>query len=65
MQRANRLAGGQLLVGQHRVRARLVSKDLHHGIQRRVHGIDASQVRIHHFHRAQLPTRDALRQFTG
>ena len=32
---------------------------------RRVHGIDASQARIHHFHRAQLSTRNALRQFTG
>ncbi len=65
MQRADRLAGGQLLVGQDSAGAGLVGKHPHHGVQRRVHCIDASQVRIHRFHRTQLPTRNALRQFGG
>ena len=45
--------------------AGLVGKHAHHGVQRRVHRIDASQMRIHHFHRAQLPARNTLRQFSG
>jgi hypothetical protein len=48
-----RLARGQLLVGQGRAGTGLVSKHAHQGVQRRVHLIDASQMRIHHFHRAQ------------
>jgi hypothetical protein len=52
MQGANCLARGQLPVGQGRAGTGLVSKHSHQGIQRRVHLIDASQMRIHHFHRA-------------
>jgi hypothetical protein len=59
------LSGGQPLVGQDRAGACLVSQHPDHGVQRRVHRIDASQVRIYHLRRAQLSTRNALRQFSG
>lgn len=65
MQRPARLTGGQPLVGQGRVGARLVCQNADHGVQRRVHRINASQVRIDRFDRAQLSARDALREFSG
>ena len=53
------------LVGLYGRSARLVGQHAHHGIQRRVHRIDTRQMGIHHFHRTQLPARNALRQFSG
>ena len=65
MQRANGLAGGQLLVRLDGSRAGLVGQHAHDGIQRRVHRIDARKMGIHHFNRTQLPARNALRQLSG
>jgi hypothetical protein len=65
MQGADGLAGGQSPVSHGRASAGLVSQNSHHGIERRVHGIDARKVGIYHLRGTQLSTCDALRQFSG
>ena len=65
MQGANLLTGGQPLVGQDRAGTGLFSEHPDHGVQSWVHGIDASQVRVHHLRRTQLTKRNAACQFSG
>ena len=56
---------GQLPVGQSCASARLLGQHSHHGVQRRVDGIDAGEVRIHHLSGAEVSTRNVVSQFGG
>ncbi|MGA2126396.1 MAG: hypothetical protein ABSG76_09615 [Xanthobacteraceae bacterium] len=64
MQGPDRLAGGDLPVGRDGAGAGLVGHDPDHGVESGICRIDASQMRIDHFYRAQLPTRNPLRQIS-
>ncbi|MFY9956754.1 hypothetical protein [Bradyrhizobium sp.] len=65
MQGPELFTGGELPVGQSCASARLVGEHADHGVQPRVDGIDAGEVRIHHFSGAQVPMRNVVSQFAG
>ena len=61
MQRRQRLAAGHHRVGLARCRAGFVLQQMHDGIQRRVHFVDAAQVRVHNLGAADFALGDQAR----
>src|ERR1700761_847250 len=65
MQRTDVLAGGELSIGCRRFRAGLVAEHFHDRVQCGIDRVDAGQMSVHDFDRAQLSLGDASRQFGG
>jgi hypothetical protein len=62
MQWAHGLAGRQSSIRRNGRGAGFVGQHTHDRIDRRIHGIDASQMCVHHFQRTQLALCDELGQ---
>jgi hypothetical protein len=65
VQRPHRIASGDRGVGRAGLLQRRLGAELYDGVDGRVHGIDAAQVRADHFGGRHLPVAYQLRQLRG